>query len=191
MTQDHKCQICGAEFDDEAKLEDHPVMRASRAEISAWMARRELAEAQGIPDVNLELFYRRLQEPGENRLDIGVGFAIPLFDRNQGRRAETAAQAAASEARAASTRVDLGRRLREAHAAMSAALARAKRLREEILPKSAMIATAVEARHAAGDLSLAEVLPYRRERAAYRLEYLESLRRVLEEWAALSEFLRN
>jgi len=175
----------------EAKLEDHPVMRASRAEISAWMARRELAEAQGIPDVNLELFYRRLQEPGENRLDIGVGFAIPLFDRNQGRRAETAAQAAASEARAASTRVDLGRRLREAHAAMSAALARAKRLREEILPKSAMIATAVEARHAAGDLSLAEVLPYRRERAAYRLEYLESLRRVLEEWAALSEFLRN
>ena len=23
MTQDHKCQICGADFDDEAKLEDH------------------------------------------------------------------------------------------------------------------------------------------------------------------------
>ena len=23
MAQNHKCQICGAEFDDEAKLEDH------------------------------------------------------------------------------------------------------------------------------------------------------------------------
>jgi len=175
----------------EAKLEDHPMMRAARAETSAWMARGELAEAQRIPDVNLELFYRRLQGPGENRMDLGIGIAIPLFDRNQGRLAETAAQAAASDARAASTRVDLGRRLREAHAGLAAALSRVKRFREEILPKSETVARAGEARLAAGDFSLAEVLPLRRERAAYRLEYLDALRRVMEEWAAVSEFLRD
>jgi cobalt-zinc-cadmium efflux system outer membrane protein len=175
----------------EAKLENHPLLRAARAETATWKARLELAEAQRIPDVNLELFYRRVDETGDNRFDAGVGFAIPLFDRNQGRIAEAGAQAAAAEARIASSRLDLNRRLREAHAGLATALSRGKRLREEILPKSEMVARAAEARHAGGDLSLADVLPIRRERATFRLEYLDSLRRVLEEWAAISEFLRD
>lgn len=175
----------------EAKLENHPLLRAARAETATWKARLELAEAQRVPDLNLELFYRRVDETGDNRVDAGIGFAIPLFDRNQGRIAETGAQSAAAEARIGSSRLELIRRLREAHAGLATALSRAKRLREEVLPKSEAVARAAETRHAGGDLSLADVLPIRRERAAFRLEYLDTLRKVMEEWAAVSEFLRD
>ena len=45
-----------------------------------------------------------------------------------------------------------------------------------------------EARYAAGDISLAEILPVRRDWAAVQLSYLESLRDVMQAWAALSPY---
>lgn len=50
----------------------------------------------------------------------------------------------------------------------------------------AVVLLAVEARHAAGDLSLSELLPTRRDAAAADLAHLESLRDVMRAWAELS-----
>jgi len=46
-----------------------------------------------------------------------------------------------------------------------------------------------KARYAAGDISLTEMLPARRDWAAVQLSYLESLRDVMQAWAALSPYV--
>ena len=47
------------------------------------------------------------------------------------------------------------------------------------------------ARHRAGDISLGEVLPVRRDWAAVQLTYLESLRDVMQAWAQVSGYLKS
>ena len=61
----------------------------------------------------------------------------------------------------------------------------------EILPRADTVLKAAEARYSAGDMSLTEVLPVRRDWAAVQLTYLESLRDVMQAWAALTPYLRN
>jgi outer membrane protein TolC len=48
-----------------------------------------------------------------------------------------------------------------------------------------------EARYAAGDISLAEVLPARRDWATVHLGYLESLRDVMQAWGEVSVYVRR
>jgi outer membrane protein TolC len=64
-------------------------------------------------------------------------------------------------------------------------------LQEEILPRAETVLRGAEARYAAGDANLIDVLPARRERTSLQLAYLESLREVLEAWAQLSPFLQD
>jgi cobalt-zinc-cadmium efflux system outer membrane protein len=169
-----------------ASLEIGPLAAAAAADVAVQRARVELARVERIPDVDLDLFYRRLEHSEQDSFDIGLRIAIPVFDRNHGRLRETRADAAGAEARARSTQVGLEHRLRDAHAALVRALAARRVLEDEALPRVESVLRAAEARHAAGDASLAEVLPVRRSSTEARLAYLESLRDVLEAWAALA-----
>ncbi len=174
-----------------ARLADHPSVAAAEAERTVQRARVDLAEVQRIPDVNLDLFYRRLEVSNTNSFDVGISIPLPLFDRNRGNIQEARAGAAAAEARARSTRNELERELRQAHTRLASALADARVLRDIILPRSEVVLRAFEARFAAGDASLTEVLPVRREHTAAQLAHLESLRLVMEAWAALSPYLQK
>ena len=58
-------------------------------------------------------------------------------------------------------------------------------MKTEILAKADTVLKGAEARYAAGDISLAEILPVRRDWAAVQLTYLESLRDVMQAWAEL------
>jgi outer membrane protein TolC len=78
--------------------------------------------------------------------------------------------------------------LRASHLQLTTALANSGTLKSEILPRAATVMKAAEARYAAGDISLAEVLPVRRDWAAAQLSYLESLRDVMQAWGELAPF---
>jgi len=78
--------------------------------------------------------------------------------------------------------------LRQAHTRLTSALADARAFREIILPRAEVVLRAFEGRYAAGDASLTEILPIRREYTATELAYLESLRLVMEAWADLSPY---
>jgi cobalt-zinc-cadmium efflux system outer membrane protein len=173
-----------------AGLDQNPLLASADAAVAVERARVELAKAQRVPDVNLDVLYRRIGETDTNSFDVGLSIRLPVFDRNQGRIRETEADVRAADARKWSVRNDLERRLRSAHLKLSRAVAQAKVLREEILPRSEIVQKGAEARYGGGDISLADVLPIRRERTAVRLAYLESLREVLEAWAELRAFLR-
>ncbi len=172
-----------------AALGRNPLVEAAEAGVVVERAREELARAQRVPDVNLDLFYRRQEASRTDAFDAGISVALPLFDRNQGRLREIRAQVAAAESGARHARNELDRQLREVHLKLVRAMAQARLLKEEILPRAGTVVRGVEARYAGGDMSLADLLPIRRDLTQARLAHLESLREVLEAWALLRPFV--
>ncbi|HOB98691.1 MAG TPA: TolC family protein [Verrucomicrobiota bacterium] len=169
-----------------ANLWAQPETAMAEADLRARAARVDVAKAERIPDLKVELLYHRLEASGANTLDVGLSIPLPLFDRSQGRLKEAAAEEAAAEARARMTRNDLSTRLRESCLQLTAALASSRTVKTEILARADTVLETAEARYAAGDISLMEILPVRRDWAAVQLSYLESLRDVMRAWAELS-----
>lgn len=174
-----------------AALEHGPHAALAKADVDAARAAVEHAGAERIPDLSIDLVYRRIGAADRNAFDVGVAIPLPLFDRNQGRIREAEAQRREAEARGRATRDEAVRHVRESHAKLAEALGHVKLAREEILPRSELILRGAEARHAAGDLSLADLIPVRREAAAARLAYLDGLRELMEAWGELRLFLRR
>jgi outer membrane protein, heavy metal efflux system len=173
-----------------ATLAAQPESAQAEADIRARRARLDAARAERIPDVRLEVLYHRLEATKSDTLDLGLSIPLPLFDRNQGRLREARAEVAAAEARSRRTHNELSTRLRQAHAQLQAALAASNTLRTEILPRADTVLKGAEARYGAGDISLAELLPVRRDWATIQLNYLESLRDVMQAWAEIKSFSR-
>ena len=174
-----------------ATLSAQPELREAQASARTSEARVALAKAERIPDVKVEALYHRLDNTRENTFDIGLSIPLPLFNRNQGRLREARAEASAAEARARATQNELNLQLRESHAQLTSALASSRALKSEILPRADTVLSAAEARFAAGDIGLTELLPVRRDWAAVQLTYLESLRDVMQAWADLKPFMKN
>ena len=172
-----------------ANLSTQPELKAAEAGVRASTARIDLAKAERIPDVKVEALYHRLEVSGQNTFDVGLSIPLPLFNRNQGRLREARSEALAAEARVRNTANDLSLNLRESHVALSAALDNLKTFRNQILPRADIILKSAELRYAAGDSSLTDVLPVRRDWAAIHLSYLETLREVMQSWAEVSSFL--
>jgi outer membrane protein, heavy metal efflux system len=168
------------------RLAQSPFMTALAADVAVERARLDLARAERVPDINLDLLYRRLGETDQNAFDAGFRIAVPVFDRSRGRLREARADAVAAESRATSAAYAMQVQLRNAHARLTQSIATAKALREEILPRAEQLVAAVQARYRAGDTSLSEVLLVQRDRAAQKLLYLETLRDVLSAWAELA-----
>jgi outer membrane protein, heavy metal efflux system len=171
-----------------ARLDQSPAVAAAEAEIGVQKARLELAEAQRTPDVSLDLSYRRLGNV-ENALDVGMRLPIPLFNRLQGSIQEARAELAAAEARGHVVRNELGRELQASHRTLARAVASAKLLREDILPRAESVLQGAETRYRNGDISIAELLPIRRDWTRTRLDYLEALNDVMQAWTALLPYL--
>lgn len=170
-------------------LDDGPYGALARAEVDAIRGRIDQARLERIPDVSLDLFYRRLEHSETDAFDAGLSVALPLFDRNQGRLRELEAEERAARGRAQGRRNEAARQVREAHIRLTEALHHARLLKAEILPRAETVLRGAEVRYTGGDMSLADVLPIRREHASSRLGYLEALREVMEAWAALKPFL--
>lgn len=166
-----------------ASLAANPALAAARADRAAAEARVLLTRVTRVPDVRVEMLYRRLETGPRDTFDVSLSLPLPLFDRGQGRLDAARADRAAAEARARGTAVELDRRLRGAYAQWTAALERARVFKREILPRAETVLKAAQARYKAGDISLAELLPVRRDFALVQLSHLESLRDVMEAWA--------
>lgn len=174
-----------------SNLAAQPEILLADANLRAKSARIDLARAERIPDVRVEALYHRLEATKDNTFDIGLSIPLPLFNRNQGRLREARAEAAAAEARSRMTGNELNLRLRASYAQLTTALANARTLKTEILPRAETVLKSAELRYAAGDTSLADVLPIRRDWATIQLSHLESLRDVMQAWAELSGYLKS
>lgn len=174
-----------------ANLSTQPDIQLAAASQRASNVRIDLAKAERIPDVKVEALYHRLEATKENTFDIGFSIPLPLFNRNQGRLREARAEATAAEARSRVTENELNLRLRESYAQLTIALSSARAIKMEILPRAETVLKSAESRYAAGDTSLADLLPARRDWTAIQLSHLESLRDVMQAWTALTPFLNG
>jgi cobalt-zinc-cadmium efflux system outer membrane protein len=170
-----------------ADLAKTPAVAVAEADAAAQRARLQLAKAERIPDINFDLFYRRLQETRQDAFDVGVRVPIPLFTRSRVREANAEAQAA--EARASSARLNAQQQFNRALADLNRALDSARVISAEILPRALLVLTNAEARYKLGDASLADVLQKRRDWNATQTSYLQSLREVHDAWRALTLFI--
>lgn len=172
-------------------LTAQPETALADADIRARAARVDVAKSERIPDVRVELLYHRLEASSANTFDVGLSIPLPLFNRNQGKLREARAEQAAAEARARMTQNELNARLRESYLQLTSALASSRTLKTEILGKADTVLKTAEARYAAGDISLTELLPVRRDWAGVQLSYLESLRDVMQAWGEVRSFQRG
>ncbi|MFN7138949.1 MAG: TolC family protein [Limisphaerales bacterium] len=172
-------------------LSKHPESSADEAEIAWQRARLELAKAGRIPDLNVEVLYRRIEAENRHGADVGISFPLPLLNRNKGRVRELEADVAAAEARSAARRNDLTVNLQQLEAQFRAALHHADVLHNQILPRAQRVLSSAEARYAEGEVSLNELLPVRREWAELQLRRLEALREVMAAWAELSLYAKR
>lgn len=172
-----------------AHLSSQPESAQVEADIRMLKSRVDVAKAERIPDVRAELLYHRLEAGKVNTLDVGLSIPLPLFNRNKGNISKALAEVAAGEARSRMTQNELTTRLRETYLQLATALANNATFKSEIISKADTVLKGAEARYAAGDVSLTEVLSVRRDWAAVQLGYLESLRDVMQAWAELLPYV--
>jgi cobalt-zinc-cadmium efflux system outer membrane protein len=163
---------------------DHPAVAVTQSEVEAQRARLKQARAERVPDVNLDLVYRRIQSSRTDAFDVGVRIPIPLFDRNK-RVRQAEYELRASEARLQRVQNQIGHDQHRLELALHSALETADLLQKEILPKTDKLLAGAEARFKAGDISLSDLLIIRREVSQTRLRYAETLRAVMEAWSGL------
>jgi outer membrane protein, heavy metal efflux system len=163
---------------------DHPTVRSAESEVKSQEARVKLAKSERIPDVNLDLLYRRLEGSRENAFDVGVRIPIPLFDRRK--RVRLAEQELrASQAHYERVQNQIGHEQHELEIELRSALEAAELLKHTVLPAAKKVLDGTEARFKAGDINLSDLLVIRRGYAAARLHYAETVRRVMTARAGL------
>lgn len=176
----------------------HPELAVRRAALSEAHARVELAdrEAWPVPVIGVELTREGPTGGAGNSIVLGtLQLPLPLFQRNQGERAQSRAQAAALRAEEDLEQQAIESRLARAHADLSLAVARLDVIAAST-PSVADTLALIERGFAAGELPLIDVLAARQrlldaERA--RLEaYAEYYRALAElESAAASDLVER
>jgi cobalt-zinc-cadmium efflux system outer membrane protein len=159
-----------------AALESHPRrLAAKKAAIAADRA-IESAAADAWPDLSLAVGYERSVDLDQNYLGIGLNLPLPLWDRNQGRRAE--ARAALRRARKSldAEILTLSVELEAALIAYERSERNAVGYAEEVIPKLAESLRLTRSAYEAGRVSYLDVLDallalIRARRA--RLDHLE------------------
>jgi cobalt-zinc-cadmium efflux system outer membrane protein len=154
-----------------ARADARADLRALEARLAEAEADLRLARAQAWPDLGLAARYER-----DERDDVVVGeasFALPVFDRAQGARAEAGARARRlrleleSARRAAAVEVETALRVHERR------VKAAEALEASALPLLDENESLAQRSYQAGEMPLAELLLVRRETLDTRREHLE------------------
>jgi len=173
-----------------SQLKANPVAAAAEAAVAVQQARVDLAHARRIPDIALDLAYRRIGDI-DNAVDVGIRMPLALFDRQQGALHEARSALVAAEALAQARENELLLELRTAYGTLTRALDTVTQLRQIILPRAEGVLRVTETRYTTGDVSLSELLPVRRDWTELRLDYLDALHELNQAWAALSPYVKE
>jgi outer membrane protein TolC len=174
-----------------AHVERHPHLNAfaKQAQIAETDAR--LAQQAARPDWNVELSYAQRGSAYSNMVSIQFGVDLPLFKSNRQDRVVLSKLADAERVRAQrddnlrQMRADLQRLAAERDAAM----ARAARFRERILPQAQARLEATIAGYRSGKGTLAEVLEARRALLDLQIERLARETRAVRAGLELDYFV--
>lgn len=151
-----------------------PMRLADEARVRSYEARIGVERAARIPNAEVSVGGRRLQEDRDFALVAGIGVELPLFTRTFDgvRAAEADAQAARLEADAARLRNE--GRIRRLYARLNALAAQTARQRETVLPLTERALTRIQEAHRQGKAGYLDVLEARRSLLDVRLSLIDT-----------------
>ncbi len=151
-------------------LEERADLRAAASGLDAARADVERAALGWLPELSLGASYG--YEEGAHITTAAASISLPVFDAGQGPHAEAAAIRDRRARELEQLRRVARAEVRGAFAVHDKALAAARLLQAEALPRVAAAQELVSASYAAGKIDLADLLVVRREALAIRAEHL-------------------
>lgn len=125
-----------APFDElAARIEENPELARLASERRIAEAQLRLAQARQWPTLTPSLGARRFESTGDWALVAGVRVPLPVFDRNQGRLAESRAALARVQSDTEAERIRVRTTLYEIYQNTQHSLHRAEVLRDEVIPR--------------------------------------------------------
>lgn len=147
-----------------------PDIEAAEAQVRKSQEELALQKAQVVPDLTVSFSYvHQPPDQGGNLMGVGVGFTLPLWNRNQG--AIAGARAAETQAKRDRARAEARARSEQMAARVSyeAALLRARNYRSELLPSSEKVRESVSFAYERGAASFLELLEAQRSATEIRI----------------------
>lgn len=168
-----------------AALEKTPAIQMGGVSIMRARAALDLARAERVPDPTFGVAVRRFNEDSSTALVAGVSVPIMLFNRNQGRIAETGAGIRAAEADTRMQRLQLQQQadslLQTAARARRAALS----YRDDLLPSARKALAQAEKGFDRGAFAFLDLLDAQRTLFDVQEDYLSALNDFYDAYAAL------
>ncbi|MDP6802420.1 MAG: TolC family protein [Gemmatimonadota bacterium] len=174
-----------------AGAEHHPAWQAARRGIAAAEASLREARAARIPDLELFVAYGRSRASDEGFVEAGMGMPLPIFDRNQGRVAETRATVAQARARARIVQGDLEVALAVARQSYLTTRDQLNASANLILPAAERGLIQAREGYRAGNLPILELVDAQRTLATVRLRTLELRKDLIVSGAELASLVRT
>jgi cobalt-zinc-cadmium efflux system outer membrane protein len=168
----------------ESNAEIRHLLQEQRIEQS----RRAWLQAERIPNLNVQ-FGSDLNSPGDFRAGPRgqLSLVVPLFTRNQGEIAQSAASQRVLESELAAERRAVAARVEAAYFEWSTRQIQVELFRQRLLPAGRRLASLAEESYRAGKANLLTVLDAQRSVQQVERDYLESLLALQAAFAELEE----
>jgi cobalt-zinc-cadmium efflux system outer membrane protein len=156
----------------------HPAVRAAASRVEAAEAIARESRSERIPDLDLFMSYGRVRPDDDGFLEAGVSVPIPLFNRNQGRVAESQALVAEAQDRMRIIESDFQVALAAASGSYQAIRDELRASDDQMRPAAERALAQAQEGYRVGRLPFLELIDAQRTFSTIRLRNLE-LRRDL------------
>lgn len=173
--------ICPAWTWDETRariLAQSPELAAAMAEVARARCAVQSACADRMPNVSVETRVQRDNSTGDNIAGVGVGMALPLFNRNQGNIARANAELVAAQRTVERVQLALQRRLADTFEHYANSRHQAEQYRQVILPNAKASLDMVTIGYRQGELDYLNLLTAQRTYTKSNLAYLDSVQEL-------------
>ena len=158
-----------------AKLAQSPDLARWQAEMALRRANVVMARAQGVPDLTVGGGGTRFAEDDTNALSAGISLPLPLFDRNQGGKAEARVKLSQGAVQLRAVEAAVHRNLTQTWATLAAARSEALIVRDGLLPNAQKALDAASEGYRQGKWGYLDVLDAQRTLYEARARYLDAL----------------
>ncbi|MCP4088457.1 MAG: TolC family protein [Gammaproteobacteria bacterium] len=154
-------------------LDEHPALQAAQRDIDTADALLQEAKASKIPDLGLFIAYGRYRAVEEGFVEAGITMPLPIFNRNQGRVAETQSLIAQAQDRERIVHNDLKTKLEVASQRYLTSRDQLNVAVSRIMPAAERGLTQAQEGYRVGHLPFLELIDAQRTLANIRLRILK------------------
>ena len=158
-------------------IDQHPEVERSQSLIDYSRSKERLERAVSIPDVNLTVGARRIQELGATGITASLSLPLPLFNRNRGAIAEAQFESEAATALAQATLIGLKTKLKNLYAEVLSAKSEATLFGKGVVVDAMTNMVATVAGYESGKFDLLTVLDAQRVLFEISNHYVDALER--------------